>query len=349
MTAVVERNLTNPLADYLDKVLVIRDKRVTDQQARDIFLKECLPGLKEFFAENLQLLSYMKPATLEQYNKEIEEWVNQRGYNQRVDSWIDTNQVPPSLPYTPIPVGLGYIIPWICQPNVKYFNTRLQIPAQNYPQNPGTITPLDYADASNQPAGSVFQYKHISLPPATLRRIVISAFLDNERFIPSTGDLHQCEAFFSDPPAVGGEIDWYIQFSGASKIVYTTPPNPDTYPANEILRFNSVERLTAMATRFYKDNASVQNSLGAVTPIMPWDECLYHWEFDIDGGIVFQTYDVLKMVTGLPTIDGGGDNYLKKLYVTAHFSMDDAWRFSPLQATKKLLATVTIPFQGEEQ
>ncbi len=255
------------------------------------------------------------------------------------DTWIDFGTIPPQLPYNPIPVmGFGQQIPWLKEQQVSYFNAQLQQPPYNYPTNPALLAPEDVADASAQPFGTIFQYRSEQMPTMILKEIVISAQVDLSRAQDyEFFDLHLDSAFFSEPWTEGSP-SWAIEYLNASTIKYTTPPEPNTYPANFLLRWDSVQRLNTLAqSNFGRDASSFTNKIGSQVQSVancPYSNNVWHWTIKCHGGVVVRNGDIIKMTTGIPTVDENNRNYLKKLYAWAHFEIPPQ-RYDNLQATKR--------------
>lgn len=307
-----------------------------------------IPKLKELTQLDPCLLTQKEKLSIADYNNQLAEFLQRANSNpflRSPDTWLDFGTIPPQLPYNPIPAMVfGQQIPWLCEQQVKYFNTRLQIYPYNYPVDAGTITPVDIADASAQPFNTLFQYQSKNMPPMILTHIVISALVNLDRaqaLYPF--DLNFEKAFFSDQPASGNEVDWYIEYLNGSTIKYTTPPEPNTYPANLLLRWNSEFKLRSMTQGYFGDNACSQGNAGGRTyPQSAYDNVGFHYRLDIPGGVEVLNGDAIAMRTGLPTWDADKVNYLKKLYVTCHFKLARS-NYDNLQATKKLFAVVGPP------
>jgi hypothetical protein len=332
---------------FVKRLNVVRPTNMTEEETRAILLEKGIPALRQIVAMDPALLKNSAFMTRAQYNEELTTWLHQQRDAAR-DTWIDGIVIPPQLPYNPIPTGLGVQIPWLCEQQVRSFSARLQIPPYNYPNNTGALNPTDYCDASNKPFNTLFQYQNQGMPTLKLTKIVISALVDMDRApLVYPFNLNLESAFFSDPPAPGNEVQWYIEYMNYSKIKYTTPPEPDTYPANLLLRWVSAFRLTGAASSMHHTDAvAVMDNVSTNYVDSPFNDVSYHWTFDTPGGVYLKNGDMIQMRTGLPTVDSEGRNYLKKCYVTCYFELAHDWdRYNALQASKKqfITAIITIP------
>lgn len=329
---------------FVKRMNVVRPTNMTEEETRALLLEKGVPILKDLVAMDPTLLKQRGFMTRSQYNEELITWLHQQR-DQARDTWIDGIVIPPQLPYNPIPTGLGVQIPWLCEQQVRYFNARLQILPHNYPVSVGTLTPTDYCDASNQPFNTLFQYQNQNMPTIKLTKIVVSALVDMDRApLVYPFNLNLESAFFSDPPDEGGEAQWYIEYLNYSKVKYTTPPEPNTYPANLLVRWNSAFRLTGLATSMHHTDAvAVMDSVSTNYVDSPFNDVSYHWTIDVPGGVYLYNGDMIQMRTGLPTVDSEKRNYLKKCYVTCHFELARDWdRYNALQASKKQFITAIV-------
>lgn len=290
--------------------------------------------LKEAIHEDNPNRDYMKNlVSLPEEERFTQQVLQEQAHGAREN--YDLPDAPSYLPYNPI-TGV-FSTPYTTSQNqVKDMRVFLMASPYNWPQSIGNNVD-DRQNCAQVPLSTVFKYKHTDTPPAMLKRIHICGSYSQIKYDP-TKTVNEAVGFFSDNAGVAASAFWRIEYLGASKLLYTNPAYPNTYPNNELLRWNNTAILTAQSTHFYRSAAA--NQWQTDQSLNPVEENIFNWVIDLPKGVHIGTNDAIQLVTGYPTRVNGVDQF-DKLYVACDLEIID-FDFNYLEITRTTSILVTL-------
>lgn len=279
--------------------------------------------------------------TVKEQEDAIKEIVSRNAVTQQL-GWArdasDLPTAPPYLPYTPMP-GIFSSPYCTMQNNVKDLRVFLQRGGYNWPQNIGDNRANDWANIAGAANFSEFVYKHIDTPKARIKRIHISGSYSQIAYNP-LNSVTEAAAFFADNSGY-----WNIEYLTASTLRYNVPAEPNTYPNNRLVYWNNTAKLTAASTHFYRSRES--NQYGTSPATTPAEENIFNWIVELPKGVILDTNDTIKLITGYATTVNGMAQF-DKMYVALDLEIVD-FDFNYLEISRTFSILVTLAATDESQ